>query len=92
MGGKVLWFPLCDRHTSFAVSVLVSSAAGGLSQHRRCEVRRGIIWLYQYQSQKVILLAVVQLVSHVQLCNPMDCSMPSFPVLYLPEFAETHVH
>ena len=27
------------------------------------------------------------------LCNPMDCSMPVFPVLhYLPEFAQTHVH
>ena len=26
-------------------------------------------------------------------CNPMDCSMPAFPVLYhLPEFAQTHVH
>ena len=26
------------------------------------------------------------------LCNPMDCSMPSFPVLhYLPEFAQTQV-
>ena len=27
------------------------------------------------------------------LCDPMDCSMPSFPVLhYLPEFAQIHVH
>ena len=27
------------------------------------------------------------------LCNPMDCSTPSFPVLhYLLEFAQTHVH
>ena len=27
------------------------------------------------------------------LCNPMDCSIPGFPVLhYLPEFAQTHVH
>ena len=27
------------------------------------------------------------------LCNPMDCSMPGFPVLhYLSEFAQTHVH
>ena len=26
-------------------------------------------------------------------CNPMDCSMPSFPVLYqLPELAQIHVH
>ena len=27
------------------------------------------------------------------LCDPMDCSMPGFPVLhYLPEFAQSHVH
>ena len=27
------------------------------------------------------------------LCNPMDCSMPGFPVLlYLPEFPQIHVH
>ena len=27
------------------------------------------------------------------LCDPMDCSMWSFPVLhYLPEFAQTHIH
>jgi len=27
------------------------------------------------------------------LCNPMDCSIPDFPVLhYFPEFAQTHVH
>ena len=26
-------------------------------------------------------------------CEPMDCSMPGFPVLhYLPKFAQTHVH
>ena len=27
------------------------------------------------------------------LCNPMDCSIPGFPVLYqLPELAQTHFH
>ena len=36
---------------------------------------------------------VVQSLSCVQLCNPLDCSTPGFPVLhYLPEFAQTHVH
>jgi len=36
---------------------------------------------------------VVQLLSHSKLCNPMDCSVPGFPVLhYLLEFAQTHVH
>ena len=38
-------------------------------------------------------VVIVQSLSHVQLCNPMDCSMPGFPVLHLfPEFAQTHVH
>ena len=38
-------------------------------------------------------LVVLQSLSHVQLCNPMDCSRPGFPVLhYLPKFAQTHVH
>ena len=36
---------------------------------------------------------VVQSLSCVQLCNPVNCSMPGFPVLrYLPELAQTHVH
>ena len=36
---------------------------------------------------------IVQSLSHVQLCNPMDCSMPGFPVLHhFLEFAQTHVH
>ena len=31
--------------------------------------------------------------SSLTLCNPMDCSMPGFPVLHdLPEFSQTHVH
>ena len=35
----------------------------------------------------------VQSLSPVQLCNPMDCSMPGFPVHHqLPELAQTHVH
>ena len=35
----------------------------------------------------------VQSLSHIWLCNPMDCSTPGFPVhRHLPEFAQTHVH
>ena len=33
-----------------------------------------------------------ELKSCLTFCDPMDCSMPGFPVLYyLPEFAQTHV-
>ena len=36
---------------------------------------------------------VVQSLSHVLLCDPMDCSRPGFPVLHcLLEFAQNHVH
>ena len=39
------------------------------------------------------MVVVVQLLSQVQLCNPMNYSTPDFPVLhYLPEFAQIHVH
>ena len=40
-----------------------------------------------------LMVVVVILKSYLTLCNPMDCSTPSSPVLhYLPEFAQTHVH
>ena len=36
---------------------------------------------------------IVQSLSCPALCNPMNCSMPGFPVLHhLPEFAQTHVY
>ena len=35
----------------------------------------------------------VQLLSRVWLCDPMDCSMPGFPIHHqLPELTQTHVH
>ena len=41
----------------------------------------------------LFIYCIVQSLSHVWLCDPMDCSMPGFPVLHrLPEFAQTHVH
>ena len=41
----------------------------------------------------VVYRPVVQSLSCVQLCNPMDWSTPSFHVLhYLLEFPQTHVH
>ena len=39
------------------------------------------------------LFSSVQSLSHVWLCDPMDCSMPSLPVHHqLPEFTQTLVH
>ena len=41
-----------------------------------------------------LTISSVQSLSHVQLFgDPMDCSMPGFPVYYqLPELIQTHVH
>ena len=37
--------------------------------------------------------ASVQLLSHVRLCDPMDCCTPGLPVHHqLPELAQTQVH
>ena len=42
---------------------------------------------------KLIYIQSVPSLSHVQLCDPMDCSTPGFPVHHqLPEFTQTHVH
>ena len=39
------------------------------------------------------MFSSVQSLSHVQLCNPMDCSPPDLPVHHqLLEFTQTHVH
>ena len=39
------------------------------------------------------LFSSVQLLSCVRLCNPMDCSMPVFPVHHqFPELTQTHIH
>ena len=36
-------------------------------------------------------VVIVQLLIHVKLCNPLDCSTPGFPVLHcLLEFLQTH--
>ena len=38
-------------------------------------------------------ISSVQSLSRVQLCDPMNCSTPGYPVHHqLPEFTQTHVH
>ena len=51
--------------------------------------------LRDFHSLMVVLdpFVVIQLLSHVRLCNLMDCSMPGSSVLhYLPEFEQINVH
>ena len=48
---------------------------------------------FVYLSRLSVHLCCFQSLSHVQLCDPMDCSTPGFPVLHhLLDFAQTHVH
>ena len=38
-------------------------------------------------------LKISSVTQSYELCNPMDCSMPGFPVHHqLPELTQTHVH
>ena len=46
-----------------------------------------------YDKVTANIISSVQLLSHVQLCDPIDCSTPDFPVHHqLPELTQTHVH
>ena len=49
--------------------------------------------LTQHCKSTILLWLLLSCQVRPTLCNPMDCSMPDFPVFhYLPEFAQTHVH
>ena len=49
------------------------------------------IYIYIYISSSFQFSSVAQLCP--ALCDPMDCSMPGFPVHHQhPEFTQTHVH
>ena len=58
------------------------------------KVRRVECWGTKYS--RVLspqLFVVVQSLSCVWFCDPMDCSMPGLPIYHqLPEFTQTHVH
>ena len=63
---------------------------GSLQSFPSCH-RAGRLWITGLHSREAV--SSVQLISHVWLCNPMDCSMPGFPVHHQhPELAQTHVH
>ena len=46
------------------------------------------LWCLEKTLTVFVVFAVVQSLSRVRLCHPMDCSTPSFPVLHY----QTHVH
>ena len=48
---------------------------------------------FEVSTSSLLYVVVVQSLSHVGLCNTMDCGTLGFPVLnYLPKFAQFHVH
>ena len=47
----------------------------------------------QWKQWQTLFFSSVQLLSHVRLCDPMNCSTPGLPVHHqLPEFTQTHIH
>ena len=57
---------------------------------QRCSIQQENIKIL-YISIKLPCCSVTQ--SYMTLCDPMDYSMPGFPILYhLPEFVQTHAH
>ena len=58
---------------------------------RMCFVHLYLSVIGSFPEIQQTLSVVVQLLNHVQLCNPMDCSTPCFPVLHH-ELAQTQVH
>ena len=51
------------------------------------------VYTFHCEMSHCEIFAVVQSLSHVQLCNPMDCSTPGFPLFhYVSAFEQTHVH
>ena len=51
------------------------------------------MWIFSIANATVLHIHQFSSLSHVQLCDPMDCSTPDFPVHHqLPNLAQTHVH
>ena len=65
-----------------------------MSKESKLELHNGELFIFETGNKFTLqdqFSSVTQ--SRLTLCNPMDCSMPGFPVHYqLPEFTQTHVH
>ena len=81
-------------------SQLPFPSPGESSWHRHwtCLSRTGRQMLYHcviwglLSKNLIVPVVVVQSLSNVSLCDPMDCSTPRFPAHHLPDFVQTHVH
>ena len=97
---EVLW-----RAGSHYLTLSLSPVPCHSVSHSLCSIYTGQLFLFFEPLYLLFLLIgilfptlnlciiVVQSLSRVLLCNPMDCSMPGFPVLhYFPKFVQTLVH
>ena len=65
------------------------SKSGIKSRSLHC---RQILWHMSHQGNPLLMLSQ-SVQSCLTLCNPMDCSIPGFPVRHhLPELTQTNVH
>ena len=64
-----------------------------LSNHTPAETYKNGDYPRKISRELAFSVLVVQLLSHVWLCHPMDCSTPGFPVSHnLWKFVQVHVH
>jgi len=57
------------------------------------EFQKNIYFCFNDTLSPLTLFSSVQSLSHVRLCDPMNCSTPDLSVHHqLPEFTQTHIH
>ena len=67
--------------------VIISTVKDNVGQTIKCNAGRGIL------SRGDLQFRSLQSLSHVRLFDPMDCSMPGFPVHHqFLKLAQTYVH
>ena len=85
-GGHVAWSVLNCYHSAPDLQMWTSISSEPVSFVAIIKICSFFLILYL-----LVCCSVIQLC--LTLCDPMDCSMPGFPVLhYLPELTQTHVH
>ena len=84
-----LWYLVIDREAWRAAVHGIAKSQTWLSNWT--ELKEKVHYTKNQDSHCKYYCSVAQ--SCPTLCNPIDCSMPGFPVYHqLPEFAQTHVH
>ena len=84
----------CDGFLGFLASIGCDGFLGFFSATgSNGNLRAGALWYDQTRQFSSVQFSSVHLLSHVWLCDPVDCSMPGLPVRHqLPELALAHVH